>query len=59
MVKILVSISVPIVHHVTPRESQLAESSKEGDTSEEEANSEGSPKHPHTPEEADPSTYHP
>ena len=42
----------------TPRESQPAESSKEGDATEE-ADSEGSPEHPHTPEEADPHTYHP
>ena len=41
----------------TPRESQPAESSKEGDDAEE-ADSEGSPEHPHTSEEADPSTYH-
>ena len=42
----------------TPRESQPAESSEEGDAAEE-ADSEGSPEHPHTPEEADPPTYHP
>ena len=42
----------------TPRESQPAESSKEGDAAEE-VDSEGSPEHPHTPEEADPPTYHP
>ena len=42
----------------TPRESQQAESFKEGDTAEE-ANSEGSPEHPHTPEEEDLATYHP
>ena len=42
----------------TPRESQPAESF-EGDATEE-ADSEGSPEHPHTPEEADPPpTYHP
>ena len=43
----------------TPRESQPAESSEEGGDSAEEADSEGSPEPPHTPEEADPPTYHP
>ena len=42
----------------TPRESHHTESSEKGDTAEE-ANSEGSPEHPHTSEEADPPTYHP
>ena len=42
----------------TPRESQPAESSKEGDDPAEEADSEGSPEHPHTLEEADLPTYH-
>ena len=37
----------------TPRESQQAESSEEGDAAEE-ADSEGSPEHPYTSEEADP-----
>ena len=50
--------SVQSVDLHTPRESQPAESSKEEDATEE-ADSEGSPEHPHTPEEADTPTYHP
>ena len=43
----------------TPRESQPADSSEEGDEADAEQSSKGSPEHPHTPEEADPPTYHP
>ena len=43
----------------TPRESQPADSSEEGDKADTEQCSTGSPEHPYTPEEADPPTYHP